>query len=54
MLRCAAVTEVNRVRHIARVLYHRRSPTRAKERQGKLSNEDAGARAVADHLAAWE
>ncbi len=52
VLRCAAVTEVNRVRHIARVLYHRRSPTRAKERQGKLSNEDAGARAVADHLAA--
>ena len=52
VLRCAAVTEVNRVHHIARVLYHRRPPTRAKERQGKSSNEDAGARAVADHLAA--
>ncbi len=53
VLRCAAVTEVNRVRHIARVLYHRRSPTRAKERQGKLSNEDAGARAVAVHLGCY-
>lgn len=52
VLRCAAATEVNRIRHIARVLYHRRPPTRAKERQGKSSNEDARPRAVADHLVA--
>lgn len=52
VLRCAAATKVSRIRHIARVLYHRRSPARAKERQGKSSNEDAGARAVADHIAA--
>lgn len=52
VLRCAAATEVNRIRHIARVLYHRRATIRIKERQGKSSNEDASARAIADHLAA--
>ena len=36
MLRCAAATEVNRIRHIARVLYHRRATIRVKVRQGKI------------------
>jgi O-antigen biosynthesis protein len=52
VLRCAAATEVNRIRHVARVLYHRGATIRIKEQQGKSSNEDAGARAVAHHLAA--
>jgi len=52
VLRCAAATEVNRIRHIARVLCHRGATIRIKEQRGKSSNEDAGARAVADHLAA--
>ena len=52
VLRCAAATEVNRIRHIARVLYHRRAIIRVKERQGQSSNEDASWHAIADHLAA--
>lgn len=52
VLRCAAATEVSRIRHIARVLYHRHATIKIKERPRKSSNEDASRRAIADHLAA--
>ena len=49
VLRCARTTELHRIRHIARILYHRRSDAE-NERMGIVSCE-AGRRAIAEHLA---
>jgi GT2 family glycosyltransferase len=49
VLRCSRATELNRIRHIARVLYHRRDDTM--NRSAHIENCDAARRAVAEHLA---
>jgi O-antigen biosynthesis protein len=53
VLRCGRATSSNRIRHIPRVLYHRRSTTNAGYQPGRtVGEEDASRSAVADHLAA--
>jgi O-antigen biosynthesis protein len=49
VLRCARASEPHRIRHIARVLYHRRDD--AKNEQAKFDGWEAGRRAIAEHLA---
>ncbi len=49
VLRCARASELHRIRHIARILYHRRSDAE-NERMGIVGCE-AGRRAIAEHLA---
>jgi hypothetical protein len=51
VLRCAAATEVNRIRHIARVLYHRRATESGRGGKNQPGDDDAGGQAIADHLA---
>jgi hypothetical protein len=49
VLRCASETRPDRIRHIPRVLYHRRDPAGSIETQGSVS--DAGRRAIEEYLA---
>jgi GT2 family glycosyltransferase len=49
VLRCAQASEPRRIRHIARVLYHRRAD--ANNARVDAKNLEAGRRAVAGHLA---
>lgn len=52
VLRCAGATEGDRIRHIARILYHRRRALKAGGIvESKLGDLDAGGQAIADHLA---
>ena len=50
VLRCARASQIDRIRHIPRILYHRRADAGG-ERPG-VDSYDAGRRAVAEHLAA--
>jgi GT2 family glycosyltransferase/glycosyltransferase involved in cell wall biosynthesis len=49
VLRCARTSQIDRIRHIPRILYHRRADASG-ERPG-VDSYDAGRRAVAEHLA---
>ena len=49
VLRCARASEPHRIRHIARVLYHRRGI--AKNERANIDGWEAGRRAIAEHLA---
>lgn len=49
VLRCARASEFHRIRHIARILYHRRGNT--KDQRTDIGNWEAGRRAIAEHLA---
>jgi O-antigen biosynthesis protein len=51
VLRCARKTKANRIRHIPRVLYHRRAPHRSKvTEEPKSLAWEAGRRAITDNL----
>lgn len=49
VLRCARASEPRRIRHIARVLYHRRA--NVKDERATIDCREAGRRAIAEHLA---
>jgi GT2 family glycosyltransferase len=49
VLRCSRASEPHRIRHIARVLYHRRRD--AKSERVAVDGWEAGRRAIAEHLA---
>ena len=50
VLRCARASELHRIRHIARILYHRRAD--AGSARTAIDNGEAGRRAIAEHLTA--
>ena len=52
VLRCARASAPDRIRHIRRVLYHRRSPSPLKKEPGGPNAAGAAERAAAEHLAA--
>src|SRR5262249_30141716 len=54
VLRCARQTQSERIRHIPRVLYHRRATSSSAERDSEAASSarEAGRRAVEAHLAA--
>ena len=49
VLRCARVSQIHRIRHISRVLYHRSAD--AGSRRPAVDNYETGRRAIAEHLA---
>ncbi len=49
VLRCARVSQIHRIRHIPRVLYHRSAD--AGSRRAAVDNFETGRRAIAEHLA---
>ena len=49
VLRCARASQVHRIRHIPRILYHRRDDARGGRTD--VDNWEAGRRAIAEHLA---
>jgi O-antigen biosynthesis protein len=52
VLRCARATGVKRIRHIDRILYHRRALNRGEKNVSASGDESAGRRAIADYLTA--
>jgi GT2 family glycosyltransferase len=49
VLRCARVSQIDRIRHIPRVLYHRSAD--AQSRRAAVDNFETGRRAIVEHLA---
>jgi len=49
VLRCARVSQIDRIRHIPHVLYHRRAD--AGRRRAAVDDYETGRRAIAEHLA---